>query len=169
MVEMLVVMLIAGVLAALAIPAFQTIIQTNRTSAEINTLVNDLQFARAEAQRLSQTVSVCASGNGSTCSGNSTNWQSGWIVFSDLNASLNVDANDVILRVQVPFTGTDTLVGDASLSGISYNRLGLINNATSIRLRLNTTPVNADATRCLVNGAVGMLTVQTRATAPTCQ
>jgi len=169
LVEMLVVMAIAGVLVALAVPSFNTVIQSNRTSTEINALVNDLQFARAESQRRSETISVCVSGNGSSCNTGNNNWQNGWIVFSDINSDQTVDGADAVLHVQQPFTNTDTLVGAANLSAISFNRIGILNTATGISLRLATTPVNPAATRCLVSGALGILVVQTPATAPACQ
>ena len=74
---------------------------SNRIAAEINGLLGDLQFARAEAIKEGQTVTVCVSSNGATCAGAAVStWQNGWIVFSDVNNDHTVDAGDAILRVQ---------------------------------------------------------------------
>src|SRR3984885_557009 len=86
--EVLTVITIVCVLMALGVPSYQYITNANRISGEVNDLLGDMQYARSEAIKEGQTVSVCASANPTsaspTCSGAIT-WQTGWIVFSDLN------------------------------------------------------------------------------------
>ena len=109
MLEVVVVMAIAATLMAIAVPSYRYVTNANRIAAEVNGLLGDLQYARGEAIKEGQTVTVCVSSNGTSCSGAAVaTWQNGWIVFSDANNDHTVDGGDVILRVQNTFTSTDT-------------------------------------------------------------
>src|SRR5712664_2668940 len=112
LVEILVVMGIVATLMAIGIPSYKYVTNANRISAEINGLLGDLQFARSEAIKEGRTVSVCVSSDQSTCLTTTpdTNWQKGWIVFSDVNGDGNIDTanGDLLLRAQTTFKGTDT-------------------------------------------------------------
>ncbi len=91
--ETVVVMAIVGILMALAVPSYRYITNANRIAAEINGLLGDMQFARAEALKEGQTVTVCVSTSGTACDGASVStWQNGWIVFSDVNGNHVVNA-----------------------------------------------------------------------------
>ena len=80
-------------------------------SAEINNLVGDLQFARGEALREGNGVTVCISSDGAGCTGGA-DWGRGWIVFSDVNANAAVDgATDRVLKVQSRLHRLDTRTG----------------------------------------------------------
>src|SRR5215470_11999907 len=98
-VELMVVITIAAMLIAIGVPSYRYVTNSNRMSAEVNALLGDMQFARSEALREGRTVSICISANGTSCSSAYT-WQSGWVVFSDLNNDGAIGANDPILRVQ---------------------------------------------------------------------
>jgi type IV fimbrial biogenesis protein FimT len=164
--ELITVMAIAGILASVAVPSYRYIAQTNRIAAEINGLLGDLQFARSEAIKEGQTVTVCQSTDGATCTVG-TSWNKGWIVFQDPNSSQSVGTGENILRVQTGFTGTDTFAANNTISAISFNREGFaVANGTGLTggnalLTLHSLPLNPDATRCLSLNSIGMTTVQT--------
>lgn len=80
LIEMLMTMAIAAILLTIGIPSFRYVTNSNRIAGELNGLLGDLQFARAEAIKEGRTVTVCVSSDGANCA-NSTTWQSGWIVF----------------------------------------------------------------------------------------
>jgi len=164
--EMLVVMAIVGILMAIAIPSYQYATSANRVAGEMNGLLGDLQFARAEAIKEGQTVTVCVSNNGTTCTGG-LSWQSGWIAFSDVNSDYTVDPGDTSLRVQAAFTGNDTLQANNAVSAVTFNREGFaaaqgggLATGTAL-LTLHSTPVNNRATRCLSLSTIGMMAIQT--------
>lgn len=161
--EMVVVMGVVAILMAIAIPSYHYISNSNRISAEVNGLLGDLQFARAEAIKEGQTVSVCVSSNGTSCTGG-TSWQNGWIVFSDQNGDGAVESPpDFILRIQNPFSGTDTFVAGSSLSVITFNREGFAAGlaAGGALLTLHAaTPMQA-TTRCLSLTMIGLMTIET--------
>jgi len=163
LVEILVVMGIVATLMAIGIPSYKYVTNANRISAEINGLLGDLQFARSEAIKEGRTVSVCVSSDQSTCLTTSpdTNWQKGWIVFSDVNGDGNIDTanGDLLLRAQTTFKGTDTFSANNTISAITFNREGFsVTNGTLITL--HATPVSQGSTRCLSVTLVGLITTK---------
>jgi type IV fimbrial biogenesis protein FimT len=81
-----------------------------RVEAGADTLVSDFRYARSEAVKRTNRVTICASSNGTSCTGAGALWKDGWIVFVDENGNNTVDAGDVVLRVQ------DALPGIASIA-----------------------------------------------------
>src|ERR1700689_422321 len=76
--EMVIVLAIVGILSTIALPAMINAIASVRISGEINSLLGGLNFARSEAIKRGQTVSVCPA-NGAACAA-STAFSSGWLV-----------------------------------------------------------------------------------------
>jgi type IV fimbrial biogenesis protein FimT len=114
LIEILMTIAVAGIIVVLAMPSFRYVTVSNRIAGEINGLLGDLQFARAEAIKEGQTVTVCVSAAGKTCDGTTT-WQNGWIVFQN-------PAN--VLRIQPPFSSTDSFVATQGVTQIQFNREG---------------------------------------------
>ena len=50
--ELIIVIGISGILAAMGVASFKYVTTANRISTEINGLLGDLQYARSEAQKL---------------------------------------------------------------------------------------------------------------------
>ncbi len=158
--ELLIVIGIAGILMAIGIPSFKYVTTANRIASEVNGLLGDMQYARAEAIKEGQTVTVCVSSNGTSCT-NTTAWNGGWIVFQDPNANAQVDGGESVLRVQTPFAGSDTLTG-ATLQAVTFNREGFALNlaGTSLISAHDSTATQA-YTRCLAVSLVGQLSTLT--------
>jgi len=153
-------MAIAGILLTIAVPSFRYVTNSNRIAGELNGLLGDLQFARAEAIKEGRTVTVCVSTDGLTCA-NSTTWQSGWIVFSDPTDVGVVDPGETIWRMQTTFSSTDTFVASNNVSAVTFNRDGYavgIANGTLISLHEST---NTSAwTRCLAVNLSGQMATE---------
>jgi type IV fimbrial biogenesis protein FimT len=168
MVELLTVITIVAILFGLGLPSYQYVTNANRISSEVNGLLGDMQYARSEAIKEGQTVTVCSSSNSTsanpTCA-NSTSWRNGWIVFSDLNGNGVVDANEPILRVQRPFAVGDTFDANQGMQSVTFNREGFalgLNNTVTITLHA-AVPTQG-STRCLAVTIVGQLTTETAGT-----
>jgi len=165
MIELLVTIIISITLLAVAIPSFKSSTQVQQSRAEISNLLNDLQFARSEAQKEGQTVTACVSINGTSCT-TTAGWEAGWIIFSDSNGTQQVDAtSDLILRIQKGWTSSDAITTSPAatpVTAISYSRFGfaLKMASTGIVLTLHTTPANTSATRCLVLDVMGRQQIQ---------
>lgn len=168
-------MSIAAILMAIAIPSYKYVMTDNRMAGEVNDLVGDMQFARAEAIKEGDDVVVCSSSNHTSCSGAPT-WQNGWIVYSDPNNNGALDAGEAVLRVHSAFSGGDTFAPSDNLTAqVQFNRDGFaigLNNA-GVNLQLHDPTGTATYTRCLGVSIVGALnTVSDGGTLPggaTCQ
>ena len=162
LVEMLVVCTVIGILLAVGVPSYRYVTTANRVAAEVNGLLGDLQFARSEAIKEGQDVSLCPTSDGATCLTTSTTLQSGWLVFLDVNGNGQIDAGtDQLLRVQKPFSGSDTLSVDHSIKYVTFNRDGFMMNLPSgITFVLHDATTNAQYTRCLSATIVGALSTQ---------
>ena len=159
MIELISAMSIAAILVAIAVPSFRYITNANRIASEGNGLLGDLQYARAEAIREGQSVSVCVSKVARTCTGG-PDWQNGWIVFSDPNGNGVVDAGETVLRVQAAFSGGDTFVATPNLSVLTFNREGFAAVANNTLITLQTVPEVTSYTRCLSVGLAGLMVIQ---------
>src|SRR6202789_2415331 len=127
-------------LMTIAIPSFQYVTNSNRVAGEVNGLLGDLQFARAEAIKEGQPVTVCMSKGGQTCDTTGNAWNSGWIVYSNptgTGADTTLPAQGSLLRIRSTFTSTDTFLAQPAFSAITYNREGYaigVGNGTLIKL-----------------------------------
>lgn len=115
MVELLITVAIVAVLASMAVPSFRTMLVKRSVDSAADTLASDLRFARSEAVKRSNRVTVCASANGTSCTGSGALWKDGWIVFVPSAANGDFTTGDEIVRVQdmlpsiasiAPSTGT---------------------------------------------------------------
>lgn len=77
LIELLVTISIFAILAAIAVPAFDSIALSSKLNSIANNFVGSAQLARSEAIKRNATVTLCASSDGSTCTGA---WKDGWIV-----------------------------------------------------------------------------------------
>ena len=162
--ELLMTIAIAAIVATLGIPSFQYVTNSNRVAGEVNGLLGDLQFARAEAIKEGQPVTVCLSKGGVTCDTTGNAWNSGWIVYSNpagTGANTTNPAAGSILRIQSTFTSTDTFLAAPAFSAITYNREGYaigVGNGTLISLHIPTATAAQSAawTRCLSVSVSGL-------------
>lgn len=164
--ELLVVMAIVAILLGIGVPSYRYITNSYRMSAEVNSLLGDMQFARAEAIKEGQFVVVCASSTSATCT--NTAWNQGWIVFADTNNDLQLDNGETLLHVQQAFSGQipDTLA--ANVTAVRYNREGFATATAALPTTFTLTEsTNNDAwKRCLLLTAVGTASTLTHAVDP---
>jgi prepilin-type N-terminal cleavage/methylation domain len=125
LIELLVTLSVAGVLASVAIPSFQSFVVSSRMTSQANDLVSTLMYARSEAVKRALPVSVCASSDGATCTGN---WQQGWIIPDPSGGATPI-------RVQQALGGASTISGGANVAGgvtfTSDGRTTLASTATA--------------------------------------
>ncbi|MHB8346034.1 MAG: GspH/FimT family pseudopilin [Acidiferrobacterales bacterium] len=127
LIELVITLAVAAILATIAVPDFETAVQNNRQVEQINALVEALNLARSTAIKEggSWTATVCAGAN-TSCS--DTNWADGWVVFS--NAS---GGSPQLLRVFPALSGGNTLTNSGQLNGsgnsYTFDPSGLLANA----------------------------------------
>ncbi len=83
LVELLVTLAIAAVLAGLAFPAFDGLIERSRSTSRVNDLVGIIRFARHAAISERRWVAICPAID-ETCTG-SRQWHTGVMAFEDRN------------------------------------------------------------------------------------
>lgn len=115
LVELIITMVVAGILIAIAVPSFQSVIRNNQLSTQANEFVSALNLARSEAVTRGTRVAVCKSANGTSCT-TSGDWAQGWIVFADPDNDAHVNSVDEIIRVRERLDGTVTMVGTANVA-----------------------------------------------------
>jgi len=95
------------------------------TVSDINDLVADLYYSRTEALKRHSTITVCRSNDGSTCIRN-TNWENGWIIFTDQNRNRVVDELDEVLRISNGLDhGGSLTLGSGYYSYIMFSATGV--------------------------------------------
>jgi type IV fimbrial biogenesis protein FimT len=92
LVELLVVMAVAGVLAGLAVPRFAGLFQRYRVDAVHHELLASLQLARVEALRLGVAVVVERQTGCTTVLESAQHWGCGWQLYADHNGNSSRDA-----------------------------------------------------------------------------
>jgi len=123
--ELMVVLGMAGSLLAIGIPSFNAMITTNQLAGITNDLTLSLKRARAEAIASGRDVVVCSSTTtdsstegAATCSGSAGNWNKGWLILVDRNQDnkflesqgeliwvKHSDTNSSVSITPGPFTG----------------------------------------------------------------
>lgn len=93
--ELMVVIAIAAILLALALPSFTSTLRSNRVATSTNELLATLSLARSEAVRNTRGAGVCTSADGGACGGD---WDSGWLVWGDSNGNGALDAGETVVR-----------------------------------------------------------------------
>jgi type IV fimbrial biogenesis protein FimT len=125
--ELLVTITVAGILSAIAVPAFNSFVQNDRDAAQANSLILSFNYARSEAIKRDKPggVQVCPSANGTTCSGG-TNWSNGWIV---------VDAaGDPPFQTVPALSGKNVLTATGAASGVTFGSNGMANGTLNIKI-----------------------------------
>jgi prepilin-type N-terminal cleavage/methylation domain-containing protein len=93
--ELMITIAVAAVLAAVAIPNMRDFIRNNRLTAAANDLLHSAQIARSEAIKRQRNVVVCASADPHAAAPQcSYGAFKGWIVFQDTNANWAFDGDD---------------------------------------------------------------------------
>jgi len=161
LIELLITIALAGILMTVAAPSMTKMIGANRVQTEVSSFVNDLQFARSEAIKEGQPVSVCASSDGTSCLAANT-WQKGWIVFPDPNGNGTVDSGEAALRARPALKGNDSFVATPTTTAVIFNRDGFTSNlgTSLVTFKLHTADNVAKSTRCVAVGIGGRLATQ---------
>lgn len=91
-IELLVVMVIGAILAALSAPSFNSFINNTRMTSAMSRLTGDLNRARNEAIKRNMRVLVCVRNAAGTDCGAGTDWRNGWLVCYDGDQDGSCDA-----------------------------------------------------------------------------
>lgn len=150
MVELMVVVAIVAILAAIAFPSFEATLRSNRVSTTTNELLASFALARSEALRSPGGAQVCSSTNGTTCT--STAWDQGWIVWINIDGQgaqpVAADGDRVVRYSQAkPGVAITTAAGAANTSFRFDQRGFLVGGQRALTLASATCPTGAPLVR----------------------
>jgi type IV fimbrial biogenesis protein FimT len=91
LIELLLGIAIITILLGQAIPSFNQLIEKRKATANVQRLMQTLQFSRTTAITENTTVTVCPTSDGLNCS---SNWSDGYLSFKDINNNRTFDSGD---------------------------------------------------------------------------
>lgn len=158
LIELLAVIVIAGILMAIALPNLTNFIANGRITSAANDIASDLMLARSVASSHRGQAVVCASNATScsstvTCSTTDNDWiYSGRIVFVDSNSNGTCDPGETLIKHSAASLTTNTsssppsivLSGFSGNKSIAFNAYGTTNPISTGSFRLCVT----NATLC---------------------
>lgn len=136
--ELIITVALVSIVTAIAVPSMKTYGQNNRLTTNINVMIGHLAYARSEAVKRSQQVSICVSNDAATCTGGN-NWEDGWIIYIDADGSNTFDASEEVLRAQQALDTSQTLTPTTFVSQVTYDYRGFATSTGSFQLCDNRT------------------------------
>lgn len=105
-VELMIVIAIVGILAAMAVPMFEGYIARTQVNDQISALASDIRLARSEAIKRNVQVTLCpsddADSDAPTCAAaadGALGWAAGWIAYAGAVAPTDdSDADRIVVR-----------------------------------------------------------------------
>ncbi len=122
-IELMMAIALAGILAATAIPSYQAMVKNNCMTTKSNALISSLQFARSEAVLRKQDVTIATSKNSSDSDYATNEWGPGWTVSTSVSG-----VNTVIRVVELSCSATtfDETTGNGDFT---YDSSGYTNES----------------------------------------
>ncbi len=128
-IELMIVIAIASVLAAVALPALKDWQRNANRTAAVTTLLASVHLARSEAVKRNSRVAICPSDDAAAvdaaCSGNK-DFADGWIVFVDANNDLDHgdDADEEVLAAVTAINTNFSVMTTNGETGLYYRPNG---------------------------------------------
>lgn len=126
LIELMIAIAILAVLAAVALPAYQTMVLNNRIVTTTNGLLGILQLARSEAVKQRRAITICPSSNMAACDAAAA-WDDGIIVLEGATLLRTLPAQNGDVQIlsasnQLTYTATGRLNGADPAFSIQDNR-----------------------------------------------
>ena len=128
LIELIVTLTIAGILAAVAAPSMLGFVANNRLATQINELIADINLSRSEAIKRGTTTGICVTAvNGTACDAGG-NWANGWLVYY----VDPVTTANITIKTHEQLSGNNTLTAPADT--LNFNKSGFTSNTGDFTL-----------------------------------
>ncbi|WP_240475938.1 GspH/FimT family pseudopilin [Xanthomonas arboricola] len=135
--QLVIVMAIIGIMAAIGLPSFNALIEWQRAQARVHLLTAHLAMARSLAVTHRLPVSICPSSDGANCR-SGRDWSRGWILFKDpLRTGQPADTDSVLQVEQYAASDNISITGTTGRSLVRFLPNGR-NSGTNITISLCT-------------------------------
>jgi type IV fimbrial biogenesis protein FimT len=133
LVELMVVVTIAGILAAAAAPSLSGMISGFRQTSLMSLIMGDVYKARGEAIKRNQRILMCVPNATATACGAGTSWNAGWLICYNANedgvcdSTTATNPNPILIRpaINSGFTLTGTnLTSQGGATFVQFNPNG---------------------------------------------
>lgn len=139
LIELMVTIAVMAILMAIAVPSFNEVALHSKLNSVSNNFVASAHLARSEAIKRNGTVTLCASSDGSSCTGA---WKDGWVVL----------AGGAVIHTQAALPAGFLLSGN--VTSIAFQPTGV--GATAANLTLcRATPTIGTQQRTVTVSATG--------------
>lgn len=164
-IELMVTVGILAILAALAVPSFQPLIDKWRVLQAVGNMKSTLYYARSEAIKRGGRIGIQKTDNGDGCTlaGTKQEWACGWFVFVDSEGTGNGTWNknkEEILQVIPPLTNVNVM-HTSGAANIKVDRYGMMSglNAKGFAFTPKPAGTSSPATRSLCMASGGRIKV----------
>lgn len=146
--ELMVVLAVVAILVTLAAPSLTRLVQTNKMSSTVNIFLADMQYARSESIRRGGGVVMCRSNSpeaaDAVCdSGSAPGWESGWIVFHDLDNSGTRLSSEPMLRAHSPIATVNSISESGAATVFRFTATGRLSPTSVTQLQFGSGPAYA--------------------------
>jgi type IV fimbrial biogenesis protein FimT len=129
LIELLIYIAILGIITALSVSGFQSLISHKKSDAYLEQLKAFISVAQKIAIDRKQAVTICPSINQNGC--DTSDWSMGLIMFLDMNSDRKIESNDALIEVMPGVTKGDVLSyrGFGSQSVIKFEPNGFFSSS----------------------------------------
>ncbi len=153
LVELIITLTIIGIMAAVAVPSMNNIIQDHRLSGQVNDLVGDINYARSEAVKRGANITICKQDSSTTnpqCNTTtSAAWSAGRVIFIDTDGDGQVDTSpapgETVLRNRERLSGNNTLTSAGTTENLAIPNHNAANRIVYTSTGLTTIITNEEA------------------------
>lgn len=137
LIELMIVVTIAAILATVAVPSFQNTIKNNRLQTQMRGFLDLLKYARSEAVANQKFVTVCNTDNTGLCGTSAVpGWSDGWSVFldDDADGDMEDEARDLLKTHNAINDNVLTVrdSGNNNVPFIRFSRTGAVTRSGAI-------------------------------------
>ena len=137
--ELMITLGVIAIVLSTAVPSISSMIRDNALAKQLNTVITDIHYARAEAVKRDVRVILCrsASPNATTpsCGGTTSVWETGYIVFADdgnnSNSIYNAGTDTLLIRGQPASSGIKMRTNSTWNNNLEFNPDGSTNESGS--------------------------------------